>query len=33
MLLVAPNSFDEDDNNTAVVAMAGIDSYSGYFDY
>jgi hypothetical protein len=30
------NSYDKDSNNTpllAVVAMSGVDGYSGYLDY
>jgi hypothetical protein len=36
MLLVVPNSYDEDCNNTslfAVVAMITVDGYSGYLGY
>jgi hypothetical protein len=35
MLLVVRNSYDEDGNNTfvlAVVAVTGVDGYSGYLD-
>lgn len=36
MLLVVPNSYDEDGNNaplSAVVAITGVDGYSGYLGY
>jgi hypothetical protein len=36
MLLVVPNSYDEDSNNTpllAVVAVTGVDGYYGYLEH